>query len=74
MITRLKILFLKWQIRLLLKQYHLSKNPIGGGRRKKEKPIEADYKAFDVNTIAEEMGHESPLDDDGKEGVNGQIT
>lgn len=24
--------------------YHLHKNPVGSGRRKKEKPIEADYK------------------------------
>ena len=46
MIKHLKILFLKWQIRLLLKKYHLARNPIGSGRRKKEKPIEADYKNY----------------------------
>ena len=53
MLTKLKILFLKWQIRLLLKQYHLAKN--GTGRKKKG--------MIDINKIAEEMGHESPLDD-----------
>jgi len=42
MIKRLKILFLKWQIRILLKKYHLARNPVGSGRKKK--PIEADYK------------------------------
>ena len=45
MIKHLKILFLKWQIRLLLKKYHLARN--GSGRRKKEKPIEADHKLSD---------------------------
>lgn len=43
MIKRLKIMFLKWQIRILLKKHHLSRNPTGSGRKKK-KPIEADYK------------------------------
>ena len=35
MIKRLKILFLRWQIKILLKKYHLSKNPIGNRRKKK---------------------------------------
>ena len=60
MLTRFKIAFLKWQIQLLLKNYHLARN--GSGRKKKEKPIEADYKM--LNRIAEEMGHESPLGDE----------
>jgi len=57
MIKRLKILFLKWQIKLILKGYHLAGNPKGGGRKKKfdpfiiatgiEEKIEADYKLFD---------------------------
>ena len=57
MIKRLKILFLKWQIKILLHKYHLARNPIGSGRRKKfdpfiiatgiEEKIEADYKLFD---------------------------
>lgn len=55
MIKRLKILFLKWQIRVLLKKYHLSRNPIGSGRRKKK------LDTVDMEEIAEEMGHESPL-------------
>ena len=47
MIKHLKILFLKWQIKIMLHKYHLARNPIGSGRRKKEKPIEADYKLSD---------------------------
>ena len=38
MLTKFKILFLKWQIRVLLKKYHLSRN--GSGRRKKGNPID----------------------------------
>ena len=34
--------FIKWLIKVLMPGYHLSKN--GSGRKKKEKPIEADYK------------------------------
>ena len=56
MIKRLKILFLKWQIKLILKGYHLAGNPKGGGRRKK--PIEADYKLSDQ--ISEEYRTHDP--------------
>ena len=35
MLIRLKIIFLKWQIRLLLPNFHLAKNSYGGGRKKK---------------------------------------
>lgn len=35
MFHRIKIAFLKWQIKFLLKNYHLAGNPKGGGRKRK---------------------------------------
>lgn len=56
--------FIKWLIKLILPYHHLSKN--GSGRRKKE--LTSTEKGLRVaegldNSIAEEMGHESPLDE-----------
>ena len=47
-IKRLKILFLKWQIKILLKKYHLARN--GSGRRKKE------FKSSDIVERFEKLG------------------
>jgi len=67
-IKRLKILFLKWQIKILLKKYHLARNPIGSGRRKKVEVVNME----EVQRIVEGMGHESPLGEGGKEVINEQ--
>lgn len=66
MLTKIKILFLKWQIRLLLKRYHLARN--GSGRRKKVEMVNME----EIQQIVEGMGHESPLRDEKKETINEQ--
>jgi hypothetical protein len=44
MLTKLKISFLKFQIKLLLKQYHLQKNSSGRKRKILDDEISSEYK------------------------------
>ena len=59
----LKYCIPQWEIRTIVhvpKGYHLHKNPVGSGRRKK-----VDIKAGDkIRWIGEEVGHKSPLGDE----------